>query len=381
MTDQDVRDYFRDLYELATDASASLDDRIAEAIAIGRDRLDLQYGVLSYTGDGVYEVVDSTATEGSYLAGSTHDLGDTWCRHVVADREPLVIADVDDSEYSDDIAVEATGLRCYIGAPIAVDGDVYGTLCYSSDRPRERSFDDDDRRFVELLTCWIAREIERDRHYETLEAQNARLDEFAGVLAHDLRNPLSAARGYTELAAESVDEPEAGYLRTALDSLDRIDAMVGDTLALAREGADVGEREPVELGTVVRVAWETVAPADATLTVADDRTLVADESRLRQLFENLFRNVAEHCGPDTTVTVRGTDDGFVVEDDGPGLPPWVAESLFGEDFDRDRRGLGLLVVERVVSGHGWHGAVDADESGTRLVVSGVSDAPQATTPA
>jgi signal transduction histidine kinase len=71
------------------------------------------------------------------------------------------------------------------------------------------------------------------------------------------------------------------------------------------------------------------------------------------------------------VTVRGTADGFVVADDGPGLPPAVADSLFGGRFDADRRGLGLLVVERVVSGHGWHGAVDPEADGTRIVVSGV----------
>ncbi|MFC6973452.1 sensor histidine kinase [Halomicroarcula sp. GCM10025709] len=179
--------------------------------------------------------------------------------------------------------------------------------------------------------------------------------------------PLTTAYGYTELVAETVDDPESGYLGTALDSLDRMETLIADTLSLARDGVDVGERESVQLSTVARTAWKTVDPATATLTVVDDRTIHADESRLRQLFENLFRNVDEHCEADVTVTVAGTDDGFVVEDTGPGLPESIAASLFDGDYTEGRRGLGLLIVERIVSGHGWSGAVESTTDGTRFV--------------
>jgi transposase-like protein len=151
---------------------------------------------------------------------------------------PWPLASANESQYEDDIAREATGLRCYIGAPVVVDGETYGTLCFSGEQPREQPFDEDERRFVRLLTRWLSRELEREKHYEMLDAQNNRLNEFAGVLAHDLRNPLTSARGYAELVSESVDEPEAGYLETALDGFDRM-----ETLALAREGVDVGERD------------------------------------------------------------------------------------------------------------------------------------------
>ncbi|MFB6150406.1 MAG: GAF domain-containing sensor histidine kinase [Haloarculaceae archaeon] len=367
----DATNYFRDLYALTVDRSASLPEKIADAVAVGRDRLGLSYGLVSYTGAGEYEVVDSTFESGAYVSGTVHDLDETWCRHVVSDREALVVSDASDPPHGDDVARAATGLQCYVGAPILVDGEVYGTLCYSDETPRETEFGPEERQFVELLAQWIGYEIEREKHERALEAQNERLAEFAGVLAHDLRNPLTSALGYTELALESANDDVAGHLDTVVESLERMEQLITETLSLAREGADVGQREPVQLGGVARSAWRTVEPPDATLVVDGDRTLSADESRLRQLFENLFRNVAEHCGPGTTVTVRGTDDGFVVADDGPGLPPAVAESLFADQYDRDRPGLGLLVVERVVSGHGWSGSVETGEQGTRFRVSGV----------
>ena len=379
MGEQEVRDYFRDLYELGVDSSASLDEKIERAITVGRDRLAVDYGVLSYTGAGEYEVIGSTIQSGDYLAGSIHDLETTWCRHVVDQEELVVITDADASAYSDDIARDVTGLQCYIGAPITVDGDTYGTLCFSGEEPRSEPFTRDEQRFVELLTQWVGHEIERERHYQALDAQNERLNEFAGILAHDLRNPLTSARGYTELAAETVTDPEAEYLEIVEDSLDRMETLITDTLSLAREGADVGEREQVQLSAVARGAWNIVEPETATLEIVDDRVIRADASRLQQLFENLFRNVDDHCGADVTVTVEGTDDGFAVEDTGPGLPPDIADSLFGGAYD-GRRGLGLLIVERVVSGHGWNGSVHSTNDGTRFVFSDIGDVSDPPTP-
>lgn len=370
MGSAEAAEYFRDLYELGINESLSLDEKIDQAVTIGADRLGLPYGWLSYTGDDVYEIVSSKAADGPYATGNVHDIDKTYCRHVISDQRLLAIADASNSEYQEDAAREASQLECYIGAPIIVDGESYGSLCYSDDKPRATEFSADDRRFVRLLTRWIGYEIERERHYRTLDRQNERLAEFAGVLTHDLRNPLTAARGYVELVFDTISAPESGYLQTALDSLDRMEALIGDTLTLAREGEDVGEREVVALGAVAQAAWETVSPSNADLTVEADTEFLADRSRLQRLFENLFRNVAEHCGEDVTVTVRGTDDGFTVSDDGPGLPESIATSLFDSDVEHRHVGLGLLIIERVVSGHGWNGNVTIDD-GTQFHFTGV----------
>lgn len=370
MGQSDATNYFRDLCELGADPSMSLAEKIDRAVTVGRDRLDIPYGALTYTGAGRNEIVESTCSEGAYAAGSARDLEATWCRHVVDDQELLAIPDAGDSDYAADAARDATDLQCYVGAPVLVDGEVYGTLCYAGPEPRGRPFTDDEKRFVRLLSRWIGQELERERHYRMLDRQNERLNEFAGVLAHDLRNALTSARGYTELVAESATDPEAEHLRTALDALDRVDTLVDDTLSLVREGANVGERESVALGDLARSAWETVDPERATLVVEDDREVLADPSRLRQLLEHLFRNAVEHCLDGVTVTVRGTESGFVVADDGPGLPEEIAQGLFGGTFGSGQVGLGLLAVERIVSGHGWHGAVDVAD-GTRFAITGV----------
>ena len=257
---------------------------------------------------------------------------------------------------------------------------MYGTLCYSGEDPLDRDFTDDERQFVQLLTQWISYEIEREQHYRALDAQNERLNEFAGVLAHDLRNPLTGARGYTELVEESVSAPEASHLQTVLESLDWMERLITDTLSLAREGADVGEREPVALSAVAREAWQTIDPDSAVLAVENDRTIRADASRLQQLFESLLRSVEENCGRGVRVAVEGTEEGFAVADDGPGLPPAIADSLFGGAFGNERHGLGPRIVERVVSGHGWNGTVETGAEGTCFAFTGVGMATEPPTP-
>ena len=370
MSNAETTDYFRDLYELDADRSLSLQQKIERTVALGRERLDVQQGLLTYTGRGEYEVIESAVTDGVYGSGTTHDLETTYCRHVIGDEDALAISDVEDSAYSDDIAAETTDLRCYMGAPLTVDGETFGTLCYFGSTPRERAFTEDETRFVELLARWISRELEREKHYATLESRNERLNEFVELLAHDIRGPLTAARGYTELVVETVPEPEAAELRTVLDSLDRVETLIGDALELARQEGDAGKRNSVELGAVARSAWDGADLTGGTLLVEDDRTVSANPSLLTQLFESLFRSIDDRCTAAVTVTIRGTDDGFSVADDGPVISPEIAESLFGGAVGDRRIGLDLLIVERAVSGHGWEGRVAVDNE-TRFLFSGV----------
>ena len=139
----------------------------------------------------------------------------------------------------------------------------------------------------------VVRDItERKGREQELKRQNARLEEFASVVSHDLRNPLRVAEGRVELAGEECDSV---HLEAAERAHDRMDTLIEDLLALAREGEAVTDFESVELGSVVGRSWSNVETGDAELQVEIDRSVRADESRLKQVFENLFRNSVEHA--------------------------------------------------------------------------------------
>jgi two-component system OmpR family sensor kinase len=369
-------DPFKSLLQL-TASDLSHEQRLREAIEVGREYLGVDNGVLSYTGEGSYEVVETNIESGTYAQGGVVDLDGTWCRHVVRSGEAIGFADAAESEYRDDRAVETTGLSCYVGAEVTVDAETYGTLCFSDEEPRDEPVTDAERDFVSVLAQWVSSELERQKHYAKLREQNERLDEFTGIVAHDLRNPLSGAIGFTELAQDHVSGEAAEFLDRVQGALGRMESMIAECLMLAKEGADVGERTRVDLEEVVRDAWDSVRTRNATLSVevAPDTAILADEMRLRRLFENLFRNCVEHGGSSVTVTVTGDANGFAVADDGPGLPSEVETALAAADAENVKSfGLGLLVVQRVVSGHGWDLAVDSSDEGTRFSVSDVNAA-------
>jgi PAS domain S-box-containing protein len=215
---------------------------------------------------------------------------------------------------------------------------------------------------------------EQKERRQELERQNERLEEFASLVSHDLRNPLHVAELHLELARE---QGENEHLEAAADALSRSQTLIEDLLTLARKGDSVGSTEPVSLRDLAAECWQTTPTAGATLSVETDRTIPADRSRLRQLFENLFSNAAEHGGEGVTVTVGDTEDGFYVADDGAGIPEGERGDVFeaGYSTAEDGTGFGLRIVEEIAEAHGWSVSVTESAAGGARIEIGGSEAP------
>jgi len=250
----------------------------------------------------------------------------------------------------------------------------------------------------------VIRDIsERKRREEALREKNERLDEFASIVSHDLRNPLNVASGRLELYRASGDEAHLEHIERAHD---RMEALVDDLLMLARAGDELNETTAVHLTGVAESAWQNVVTTTATLEVGDDCVFLADETRLEGLFENLIRNAIEHGAnkidrgsayehddetaledtettpsKSTNVTIRvgalADRNGFFVEDDGEGIPPEERESVFESGYTTaaDGTGFGLSIVEEIAAAHGWSVDVLAGrDGGARFEFTGVDQA-------
>jgi len=210
----------------------------------------------------------------------------------------------------------------------------------------------------------------RKEHERELERQKERLEKFAGVISHDLRNPLQVAAGKVDIVRKT---GETDRLDAAAESLDRMSDLIEEVLTLAREGEEIGETGPVVIKRILRQSWDAVATDRATLELDDDLPALVegDETRLRELFENLFRNAIEHGGETVTVRVGTTDEGLYVADDGPGIPEEKREDVLEAGYTTadDGTGFGLAIVRMVVQAHGWSLAVtEADSGGARFEI-------------
>ncbi|WP_336136422.1 sensor histidine kinase [Natronomonas amylolytica] len=226
------------------------------------------------------------------------------------------------------------------------------------------------RQYRDALEAERAELAARERE---LERQNERLERFTHIVSHDLRNPLTVAAGRLELARQDGDSEHLDAMETALE---RMETLIDELLALARQEQTIDDTDWVSLSMVANNAWATVDTKAATLQVDDDDlTVKADSGRLQQLFENLFRNAIDHAGEDVTVRVGGLSDtaGFYVADTGPGIPEAERDDVFtyGYSTAEDGTGFGLAIVSEIAEAHGWEITLtDSEEGGTRFEISG-----------
>ena len=219
---------------------------------------------------------------------------------------------------------------------------------------------------------------------QELKQKNEQLEQFAGMVSHDLRNPLEVILTRAELIDNGGDPQE--HLTPIERSATRMQDMIRDLLILARADEHIDDLEPVSLSTTVQDGWSNVQLGETELDhrVPEDVTINADRDRLMNVFENLFRNASEHNEPAPTVRVGvlerttangdGALTGFFVEDDGSGIPVAERDEVFDHGYSttRDGTGFGLAIVKEVVRAHGWSLSVcDGDDDGARFEITGV----------
>lgn len=349
------------VYEVTSDTELSFQAKLESVLEIASRHLDFPIGYITHIDEGEQHILAAVGDHEEIQTDATDPLEQTYCRHTIERSEPVVLSDALEEGWESDPAYEQFGLRCYLGARVKVDGEAYGTLCFGGTAPKDRFGLESQQSTVRTLAKWLGYEIERHQYEQRLERKNERLDDFASLVSHDLRNPLNVAKAHLELAIETGDDDS---LTTVGDAHDRIEAIIDDTLTLAQQGDVVESTRTVSLAELVTDCWKTVETSEATLQLTDDATLECDPGRLRHVLENLFRNATEHAGDQVTVEVGPTDSGFYVADDGPGIDPNQRDQIFQSGYTSgEGTGLGLSIVQRITEAHGWSLSITESSSG------------------
>jgi signal transduction histidine kinase len=214
------------------------------------------------------------------------------------------------------------------------------------------------------------RESDLRAQRDELTQQNERLNLFADIVSHDLRNPLNVAMAHLELSREDSDQSHYDSIKK---SLNRMETIIQDVLTLSRVGSGGINAEPVSLNKICRRAWNSVETngAELALEANDDAQIIADATTVQRLFENLFRNAVEHAGDSVTVSIGLTDDGFYIEDSGDGIPQSERDAVFEAGYSETAQGtgLGLQIVEQISYAHGWTvNLTESEEGGARFEI-------------
>jgi len=292
-------------------------------------------------------------------------LTDNFLREVYSRRTPCVIDDLTDVRSAAVTAASAADSEP-LRSLLMIPSDTIG-LFIAADERTDHFSEAETERVVQLLT-FAEHALDRIHSQARQNARGESLEEIIGTYAHDLRSPLQVAMGNLSIAQDSGEDL---HLEKVTGALDRMDELLGDMARLATTGKHVDDLQEVELERIAEKAWTSVPTEDATLRVEDTLQIYADESRLRQLLENLFHNAVDHSYGDVCVRLGMLDSGFYVEDDGPGIPVEDREEVFEwqTSSSENHSGMGLRIVKSIVDAHGWE--IDIHESvdgGTRFEI-------------
>ncbi len=278
---------------------------------------------------------------------------------------------VSDVRNDPDYVAAVDGMVAQMTVPIWREERIIGVIVLESARPGQ--FDQDALDFVVRLADHAAIAIENARLFAAVEAANQAKTEFISFVSHELKQPMTAIKGYTDLLvkglAGDLTETQRSFLEVIRSNVNRMDTMVQELLDMSRieagrlrlEIGQVALREAVE--EAVRMIRQEVEAKRQTLEVEIAEPLPpvkADRNRVVQILTNLLSNAYKYTPEEGHIRVTvHPDGGFVVcsvSDTGIGISPEEQERLFTKFFRSQHpmvrsvpgTGLGLVITRSLV---------------------------------
>lgn len=355
------------------------DEKARTALELGRRSLGADGGLLvriDRENNHWEPVITTDIAAESFSFSHDPDPGETYCGETIDHNTPFVLHDSANQGWADDPAFEFCEFHTYLGVPLILNEDAYGTVCFVAKEPRSEPFGNAETWFAEHLTRLLERELERKHVEAELTNQTNLATVLNRVLRHNLRNDISVIRGYTELMAEQLDdEPVAETVLAHIDDLIKLSQK-------ARELEEVisasSERQYTEITSLVENIVGTISdeyPSSSISVEYDGEIRIGVLRNFDRAIEELVENAVKHSGdsPRVTISIETVANGVEIRisDDGPGLPDHEAKVLAdGKETPLAHgTGLGLWLAYWIIMNH--DGSLDSTvtNDGTTMTIS------------
>jgi signal transduction histidine kinase len=342
---------------------------VAQACDLTRARYGA-VGILREQGEGLSDFVfagvpDDVARRIGHLPAGHGLLG-----AILRSAEPIRVADIRSDPRFEGFPPEHPTMTSFLGLPLLLEKQIFGNL-YVADKDGGVEFTEEDERVLQLLAAQSSLAI---AYAKQLKVADRLRDEFAAVVAHDLRNPVSAILFQIESLQQRAEGDRVTVPVAALERLRRsgyrVSQLAGDLLDASRiELKQVSlARAPLCLGHAASALLNEIATTlgdhPISVEVQGEPPLVsADPSRIDQILTNLLDNAAKYSAPGSPIRVliAPAPGGatIAVEDRGVGIAAEDMPKLFDRFYQAPRSrarktglGLGLYITKGLVEAHG-----------------------------
>ncbi|WP_346892244.1 diguanylate cyclase [uncultured Roseibium sp.] len=190
------------LYSITSTRELTTDQKINQILKLGCEHFGLPFGIISRIIEGHYSIIYADSPNGEVQVGASFNLGETYCAHTLKADKPVTIAHTKQSALAHHPCYEKFRLEAYIGAPLLVDGERYGTINFTDSNRRERPFSQTERELIRQFADWIGHEIAREQDHIALMEAQIRLERIASIddLTGVLNRRAFMKRAMTEIA-------------------------------------------------------------------------------------------------------------------------------------------------------------------------------------
>lgn len=369
------------LLNIATQ-SQDLQSQFNEIVEQGTKSLAMQVGIISRIYADGYTVTSAYAPDHAITSGMSCDLDATLCKRTVQEESILSVPDIASIMQIKNPCFDAILPSSYIGTPLMVNGELYGTLSFVSEALREPTFSESDEDFVRIMGEWINVALERQQardelasYTNSLEKSNTELQQFAYAASHDLQEPLRKIQTFGSRIeakySDVLDERGNQYLARMQNAAGRMQILIQDLLSLSRVTTQALPLEDTDLNIVMEGVLSDIEiqieKSRAEITVETLPTIKADATQMRQLFQNLITNSLKFAREDvmpkinvsaiTKVNTLAPKIEICFSDNGIGFDQQYAERIFSV-FQRlhgrgeyEGTGVGLALCRKIVERH------------------------------
>lgn len=307
------------------------------------------------------------------LVGSSLEL-------IIKTGEPRILNDLEEylekHPHSDSTKkIVEEGMRSSLTCPLIAMNRPVGFLFFSSLEPY--TYENVHVEVFQDIASQLSVTLEKSRLYQRLVELNELKDKFLGMAAHDLRNPITAIRGFVDIMNQGmvgqVSEDQKKFLTRIRSNCDHMLKLVEDLLdvsAIESGKLDLDLKE-IDIDEFLREQCESYRLVAQSKSIAvelntpeEEIMVKADPGKLAQVVDNLVTNAVKFSYPESTIRIGASKkDGFIevsVQDEGQGIPEQELPRLFSAFQKTSTRptggekstGLGLAIVKRLVEAHG-----------------------------
>lgn len=373
----------RQLYEVISIPRRHARDQIQAMLAMGCQRFGMVIGILCHIDGERYEVAHVLAPGGEVAQGDAFALADTYCNDTLRARMPLGFEHASAGPWRQHPCYQKFGLEAYLGVPVRVGDQAYGTLNFSDFKPRATPFTTVDRELIQIMAQWVGGILEQERMAEAARRQQAllahasrlnTLGEMASGLVHEINQPITAITLYAEAGLTRARNGPLGVVETR-DVLEKIAAQSARAHAIIHRIRHFARQTKPQYAMVrLNDVFEDIADflnlearrhrIGLRYDIAPDLPRVlADALQVQQVILNLVRNAMDamsaNTGPEAnavTITARADpkEVKIAVRDSGSGLAPDAVDQLSYPFFTTkpDGLGLGLSISRSIIEAHG-----------------------------